>query len=336
MAMRIQKEKKMMEEKMLQGARKMVVECTNVQKGEHVLILTDRAMPFSIAEVLAKASQEREAEPVVMLMNPVKYAGNEPPPTVAAAMEKADVIFMALSQGVFHSQTRIRATQAGARGMTIANFMEEDMMYGAIEANFQETRVLGEKIGEALRKAKEARISTQLGTDLYMDLRQRGDGVKLFTNICQKPGEFGIMILEIATSPNVGTAQGVVVGDGTITFYKPGLIPKEPVRAVVKDGVVTEITGGDDARRLAEALAALKDPLVYNVAELGIGYNPKAKIVGRSQQDKGVYGTCHIGFGSNITWGGKVKAATHFDLLLYAPKIELDGTTILENYQFHL
>ncbi len=83
-------------------------------------------------------------------------------------------------------------------------------------------------------------------------------------------------------------------------------------------------------------MAALGDPRVYNVAELGIGYNPKAKMTGRQSQDKGVYGTCHIGAGSNITWGGKIKAATHFDFLMYAPKIELDGAVILENYQFYL
>ena len=55
-----------------------------------------------------------------------------------------------------------------------------------------------------------------------------------------------------------------------------------------------------------------------------------------SHKDKGIYGTCHIGIGSNITWGGNIKAATHCDLIMYAPKIELDGKMILENYRFNL
>jgi leucyl aminopeptidase (aminopeptidase T) len=328
----------MLQDKILQGARKLVADCSNVQKGENVLIITDRGMPSSISESLAKACEERGSEPVTILMNPnpQRLAGNDPPPPVAEAMQKAQVIFLVLSQGIFHSPSRVRAAKGGARGMTLGTFTEEDMAYGAIEANFLETRGVGEKIGEALRRAKEARITTRAGTDLYMDLKGTGPGVRVFTNICQRPGEFGIMILEVATSPNVGTAQGTLVCDGLNSFFEPGSLPKEPVRVVVKDGMATEITGGADAKRLAGALAALKDPLVYNVAELGIGYNPKAKTVGRTAQDKGVYGTCHIGFGSNLTWGGKIKAATHFDLLLYAPKIELDGTTVLENYQFHL
>jgi leucyl aminopeptidase (aminopeptidase T) len=72
------------------------------------------------------------------------------------------------------------------------------------------------------------------------------------------------------------------------------------------------------------------------VAELGIGLNPNAIMTGAQTQYKGVYGTCHIGAGSNITWGGNIKAATHFDFVMYSPKIVLDGTTLLENYKFNL
>lgn len=104
----------------------------------------------------------------------------------------------------------------------------------------------------------------------------------------------------------------------------------------IKNGMVTEIGGGTEARKLSDLLTEMGDPMVYNVAELGIGLNPKAKITGAKTQDKGVYGTCHIGLGSNITWGGNIKAATHFDLIMYAPKIDLDGITILENYKFNL
>jgi len=45
---------------------------------------------------------------------------------------------------------------------------------------------------------------------------------------------------------------------------------------------------------------------------------------------------CHIGIGHNTAWGGRVKAPTHFDFVMYAAKIELDGITLLENYKFNL
>lgn len=268
-------------------------------------------------------------------MSPIPVEGNDPPPPIAEAMQKAQVLFLACSQSIFHAHARIRAQNAGARGISISQFTEEEMYRGAIEANFLETKELVDKAADALRKAKEARLTTPAGTDLYLDLKGQGGGVASLNNVCHKPGEFGVMILEASISPKVGKAQGVIVCDASVTHLKPGLV-KEPIRAVVKDGMVKEISGGVEARKLVDILEATRDPMVYNVAELGIGLNPKAKMIGVMTQDQGVYGTCHIGVGSNITWGGNIKAATHFDLIMYKPKLELDGITILENYQFNL
>jgi leucyl aminopeptidase (aminopeptidase T) len=50
-------------------------------------------------------------------------------------------------------------------------------------------------------------------------------------------------------------------------------------------------------------------------------------------EDEGVYGSVHIGIGTNITLGGTVKAAVHYDLLMLNATIEMDGITILENGQ---
>lgn len=330
----------MKEIEMIRGAKKIVEECTNVKEGENVLIITDTTMPFSIAKMLCIACKERGAETIISIMSPLPVEGHEPPPPVAEAMKKAQVVFIVLSQSILHTTSRIRAGKAGARGIALPQFTEEDLFRGPIEADFVEHRKLAERVGNELRKAKEARITTRVGTDIYLNLEGRGEGVKTFPYVCRQPGEFCGMIFETNISPNVGTAQGIIVCDGCISFFKPGLIPKESVRAVVKDGMVTEISGGADARKLADALAALDDPMVYSVAELGIGTNPMAKfpmvkMIGSQSQDKGIYGTCHIGAGSNVTWGGDIKAATHFDFILYAPKIELDGNVLLENYQFN-
>lgn len=320
---------------MMKGAKKLVDECTKVKEGENVLIITDTGMPLSIAETLVMACKERGAEAMIIIMSPLSIEGNDPPAPVVEAMQKAQVIFMACSRGFFHSSSRIKATRAGARCFSIAEFTEDDMFKGAIEANFLEAKEFIEIVGEALRKSKEARVTTQAGTDVYFDFRGRAEKILVLNGICHQPGDAAAIILEAAISPKVGTAQGIIVCDASITLLKPGLV-QEPVRAVIKDGMVTEISGGPEARKLADLLAAMGDPMVYNVAELGIGLNPKAKMTGVQTQDRGVYGTCHIGVGSNITWGGNIKAATHFDFILYAPKIELDGITILEDYRFNL
>jgi leucyl aminopeptidase (aminopeptidase T) len=320
---------------MIKTAKKLVDDCTKVKEGENVLIITDTLTPFSIAEVLAIACKERGAETVIIIMSPLQIENNDPPPPVGEAMQKAQVLFTVLSRTMFHSHSRIKACKMGARYWGIAEVTEEDIFRGAMEVDFLKMRGFGESLADALRKAKEARITTPAGTDIYLDFKGRPEKIVLLNGICHQPGDAVGIILEAAISPKVGSAQGVVVCDASTTFFKPGLI-RDPIRAVVKDGIVTDISGGAEASKLSAALAALGDPKIYNVVELGIGFNPKAKITGVQTQDKGVYGTCHIGLGSNISWGGDIKAATHFDLVMYAPKIELDGTTILENYQFNL
>lgn len=140
---------------MIRGAKKILDECTSVKKGENILIIMDTGMPLSIAETLAMACKEREAEPTIIIMSPVPVDGNDPPPPVAEAMQKAEVILLG-SRGIFHSPSRIRATKAGARCLIIVGFTEEDMFQGPIEANFLEGKGFVEKVGNALRKAKEA------------------------------------------------------------------------------------------------------------------------------------------------------------------------------------
>lgn len=46
--------------------------------------------------------------------------------------------------------------------------------------------------------------------------------------------------------------------------------------------------------------------------------------------DEGVLVSVHIGIGSNLTLGGNIQAALHYDLLMWKATLELDGEVILE------
>ncbi len=85
-------------------------------------------------------------------------------------------------------------------------------------------------------------------------------------------------------------------------------------------------------------LAAKNDPNVYNIAELGVGLNPKSEMTGVMLDDEGVLGSAHIGIGTNITLGGCLKTMIHYDLVFWKPTIELDGKVVLENgkIKFHV
>jgi leucyl aminopeptidase (aminopeptidase T) len=144
------------------------------------------------------------------------------------------------------------------------------------------------------------------------------------------PGQFTtVPTIEANVSPVEGSAEGIIVADASVPYIGIGLL-SEPIKASVEKGVIVSIKGGAQASALASNLASKNDPNVYNVAELGIGLNPKCRFIGAMLEDEGVYGSVHIGIGTNITLGGHIKAACHYDLIMTDANVIADGRTVLK------
>jgi len=148
--------------------------------------------------------------------------------------------------------------------------------------------------------------------------------------VVDEPGMFSpVPNIEANVSPVEGSAEGRVVVDASIPYIGIGLL-RERVELAVRGGLIAEIRGGREAEALREDLEAKGDPNVYNIAELGVGLNPRSEMTGVMLDDEGVLGSAHIGIGTSITLGGTVKAAVHYDLVLWRPTIELDGEAVIE------
>ena len=108
------------------------------------------------------------------------------------------------------------------------------------------------------------------------------------------------------------------------------MLIKKPIELTIKDGEITEIKGGEEAKQLENTLkwaaSVAKNPgNVRRICELGIGLNPKASIIGAMIVDDKTLGTAHIGIGSNYWFGGNIYAIIHLDQVFKNPKIYLDG-----------
>ena len=136
--------------------------------------------------------------------------------------------------------------------------------------------------------------------------------------------------IEANVSPLEGTANGVIVADASIPYIGIGVL-EEPVVCHVRDGRITSIEGGRQAQMLKDDLASKADPNVYNIAEMGMGLNPKCHFCGFMLEDEGVEGSVHIGIGTSITLGGTVKAACHYDLIMTGATVVADGRVLLQD-----
>jgi len=311
---------------MIRGARTIVETCAGVKPGETVLVVTDTNM-VKIAEVLAQAVQERDAEPIIAVMIPRKGHGEEPPSSVAEAMKKANVFLTPVSTSITHTRSTKEAVAVGSRGIIMTAFTEDLLIRGGIQADFRKQKPICLEVARRFKEANTVRLTNPAGTSLT--LRKEGRrGNELYCIV--EPGEFStVPTIEANFSPIEGTAEGTIVADASIPYLGIGVL-KEPVRCKVEKGFIVEIAGGSQAQVLKKDLESRKDPNCYNVAELGVGLNPASQMTGVMLDDEGVFGSVHIGIGSNITLGGNIKAATHYDLLMWGATIELDGKVILD------
>jgi len=292
-----------------------------VKPRETVLVVTDPAR-IMIAEALVGAAKKARAEVMLMCMQARSRHGEEPPKPVERAMAASDVVLAPTTYSLTHTQARRRACEAGARVATMPMITEKMMYQGAMLADYGEVSRLTHKVADLLTNASEAEITTPAGTDLHLNIA--GREAHPDTGIFHKPGDFGNLPAgEAFIAPIEGKAEGHVVIDGRLGRLR------EVIKIVVKGGWAKKISGKPSMkiRKMLDEVG----PKAYNLAEFGIGTNPKARLFGNPLEDEKVLGTCHVALGDNSTFGGKVQAGIHIDGVLLRPTIKLDEKIIMES-----
>lgn len=312
---------------MMKGARKIVEVCTAIKPGEKVVIVTDSSL-YAIADVLAAAAHERDAEVVITVMPPARVDGAEPPRAVVEAMKAADVAILPVSYSISHSEGMREALATGTRVAALSGFTKEMMVRGGIEADFPKLRPLCDAVAAAMGNAREAVLTTPGGTNVRMDLTGRPGNSH--SCIVDRPGKYtAIPNVEANISPVA--AEGVIVFDGSIPNLRMGVVDA-PVVIEVRDGSIVKISGGRQAAILRAIWERTDDPSVYNIAQLAVGLNPECTaFTGVFLNDHGAYGTVHIGIGTSAALGGSTQSPMHLDGMMYSPTLLLDGRAILED-----
>ena len=172
-------------------------------------------------------------------------------------------------------------------------------------------------------------ILTKAGMDLEFSVAGRTGNSHCC--IVDSPGFTAVPNIEANLSPVEGTANGVIVGDGSIPYYDIGVLDS-PITFKVKDGFIYDISGGRQAQIISSLMAEQNDKFVYNIAQFAIGLNPLCTdLTGVMLNDEGVLGTIHIGIGTSSNLGGTTKATTHYDVIIRNPTVTFDEKPIMEN-----
>jgi leucyl aminopeptidase (aminopeptidase T) len=310
-----------------------VAECAKIKPGEQVLIVTDTLTDERITEALLGASLSHNAVAQVIIYPAQSISPHEPPAGVVAAMQASDVVFLYTGSSLTHSRARRAAQQTGARIIVMAG-VNEQVFLRTLAVDLEAVAQLTHRIAGRIQSARQARLTSPLGTDLTMNL---GNPVVVIDGRCHERAEidfipFGCLV----NVPHEGSANGQVVVDGSIGAL--GVL-SAPVTLKIEAGRIVNVEGGRDAARLRQLLAASNDPNVYTCpAEWGVGTNPGARLLGIEPTFEGerVHGWAHVALGNNDVFpGGTIRAGLHLDAILTNPMLALDNEVVLSDGQFH-
>jgi aminopeptidase len=304
-----------------QGSRTVVEKCLKIQKDEKVLIVTDENK-LKMAQSLFEAVKNARAKPFLLMTVPGKVSGEEPDEITAKAMLDADVVICPTSVSMTHTNARINAVKNGVRVATMPGITEEMFSKGAITADYEEVEKLTLKITDMLTAAKTAKIVKGEYT-LRMSLENR-NGVPS-TGVYDKKGTAGNLPSgEAYIAPVEGTANGEMLIDGSMVGI--GKL-ESPLYMRIENGHLKEIKG-ENSEKIS---ILLENENNSSLGELGIGTNKSAILCGIILEDEKVYGTVHIAFGTNTSFGGNVKADCHMDGVILRPDLYLDDVLIMKN-----
>jgi len=308
------------------AAEVVLKKCMALKEFESCLILTDENK-LNIAKAFLTQS-EKITKNVKLIQIPVgKINGEEPPAHVAEDMKNFNIIIMPVTKSLSWTKAREEATQAGSRVASMPG-ITEDIMKRCIDVPYENMKSTTAEIIKKLSTADKIEITTEAGTNLTLSVKGmewHGNDSGIYNN----PGQWGNLPSgEAFVAPVEGTTNGTAVIDASMAGVGK---TEHPITIIIKDGFAVDIKGGKEAKDFKQMLDNVKSKKAFNVAELGIGTNPKAIVTGVVLEDEKVLGTCHIAFGNNALFGGTTDVPIHVDGIIKKPTIKADDKLIMEN-----
>ncbi len=294
-----------------------------IKNDENVLIVCDPRKREEAA-VFFESAKRYTSNLSCLVFDGMTENAQEPPEEIAEAMKSSGIAILTTSFSLSHTQARRVASATGARIASMPNVTLE-MMKRILVADPRAMREDSEKIAALLTSGDEVTITSHQGSNLSFSIRGR-TGIP-DTDSLKHPGDFGNLPAgEAFIAPLEGTANGVLIVDGAIADIELDA----PVKITIRDGIAESISGGTAARELTRRMNDAGDKSRV-LCELGIGTNSAARLSPNVLEAEKVYGTCHVAFGDNSTFGGTNSVHFHTDCVVANPTVAIDDRIMVKD-----
>ena len=203
-----------------------------------------------------------------------------------------------------------KAEGATTRGASMPR-VERRMENSAFKANYQEVKKYALAIEKLLNKVVGAEIIFSTGDVLFIDLKNRKAHAD--TGDCTEYGQsINFPSGEACITPYEGAPDEVEkFGLSKTKGIWPVKYDNELVKFVIENNRIVDIKGKGKKADEMRTFFNEKDTR-RNIAELGLGCNPKAIITGNVLEDEKV--GLHIAYGMSSHLGGKIDSDIHQDI----------------------
>ena len=328
-----------------------------VTQSDRVLIVEDGTLGPRLTAAFATASRVQGAETVVVTYQPrnfismkeyglfaeaARYADrNLIPSALREAMLSSDVIVVLNSDIQFVFDVRFAEINSGTRRIALIPYLDEDsflrLMTGGV-AEADSVQAFTEKIGDVIKRTREAVIESTAGTNLRMEIGNHRINVHGWygTNGRGTPGMAYWPGGQVSTVPNAHTAEGVFVIDRSVNVPEFRQL-RDPITFRVEKGYVVAVEGGHEATLMRRFLESRDDGgEAYHVTELGLGTNPRCKQTGIAgpAEDTHTLGCVSLALGTDVHLGGDTLAGCHIDMTMASACLTVDGTPLVKDGAF--
>jgi aminopeptidase len=328
------------EERLELGAEN-AVRCMGVTAEDRVLILTDFERE-GIARRVAAAAMARHADvtvhflehygerPLTVFSEQVRQDIKDARPTVSfyiATAKPGEISFRLPMLPFLVNELHVR------HGHMIG--ISEQLMAEGMCADYDEVFSLTNQVYDLVRNAKTIHVTSVKGSDVTATFHEGWKWIPCHGRY-HEAGTWGNLPEgEVFTAP--ASVNGVLVCDvlGDYFSEKYGVL-EHPLRLVVKDGYVTEVSSEDEALAKEVRDYLFSTPNGNRAGEFAIGTLTSLKrLVGNLLQDEKMPGL-HVAFGNPYPefTGADWRAKIHVDVIPSVCTIEVDGRTIMRDGEF--
>lgn len=310
--------------KLKRGINSLIKDYLSLNDEESILVISDhkkQELSLLVFELAKKVTSD------VYYLELGNTADSQDLPNIILEASKAvDTIMVIADIPIYQSNMLREISSLGIR-VAILPQISEDGLGRCMQAETDEILKNAELFESKLKNTSIVRIESKNGTDISLPIKNRD--IFVDTGILRKIGEVGIVpSSKVYVSPWDEKSNGIIVFDGYIDQI--GVL-KNTISVQIEDGIATKITGdGEEAKLLAKILNKYGEE-ARNLAEFGLGINPKAIISNDFYESESALGTCFIAFGNNLRLGGNVDIPLRLSCIIEKPSVLFDDENFITN-----